>query len=404
MFTTYLRIIFLIAFIILAVGCDGTPSLEVELSTDIVHSATPVSTETPATTATSTSTVKPVLTPTGTPSDLTSSVLPELEQITVENADRVQLIETLRIPDYIESHWHQCNTVFSPDGRFLAGACGKSTVSIWEVRTLQLHKTLYETPKAIVSCEFSPDSRMLACAGFQNRDVTLWDVESGERIERFRCDSNVFDVDFSPDGQRLAAVSVFSLSMNTGEERNGAIHLWDITTGELLWENETITPRSFISVSYHPNGEVIAYGKERGGAGIVDAETGEVLLHFDTDGNYNIGDLTYSPSGNLLAVGKDDYLIYIWDTTDYSLITTLDEHQNYVNGVVFSDDETLLVSGSGELDRTLGIWAVEDFQLLTQLEGHQDSILRIDINPAGTLIASVSWDGTVKLWGIPGGE
>jgi len=437
---THIRVLLkLLPFIIIVAGCGGStiPGTEIPTESPVIsapQTATPteipvtavpktaIPTEIPVTvipktatpteipvtvvpkTATPTeipATATPVASPTETRTTLMFQEIPALEKITVENADQVQLLVSLPIDGYSEYRWHQCNTAFSPDGQYLSGACGRSNVPVWDVNTLKLQTTLYDSPTSVVSCEFSPDSRLLACAGFQFRDVTVWNVESGERLHRFRVNSNAFDVDFSPDGTRLVAASVFSINMNTGEERSGAIHMWNLSTGELLWENETDTPRSFISVSFHPNGETIAWGKERGGAGIMDAETGEVLLHFDKEGNTNIGDLTYSPSGRLLAIARDDYKIYIWDTSDYHLLATLDGHQHYVNGVVFNTDETLLISGAGENDRTLGIWAVEDFQLLTQLSRHTDSVLRVDINTAGTLIASISWDGTVRIWGIP---
>jgi WD40 repeat protein len=239
-------------------------------------------------------------------------------------------------------------------------------------------------------------------------DVTLWNVETGERVERLKCNTYVFEVDFSPDGQKLIAARVNIVDPTTMTSTPGAVHLWDISTGELLWENETEAPRTFLSVSYHPSGEVIAFGKEHGGAGIMDVNSGEVLSYHNTEGYPNIGDLTFSPSGRLLAVGKDDFNIYVYEIADnftLKLISTLEGHESYVNGVVFNADETLLISGSGEHDRTVGIWAVnEDFRLLNRLSGHTDSILRIDINPAGTLIASVSWDGSVNLWGIPVGS
>jgi len=48
----------------------------------------------------------------------------------------------------------------------------------------------------------------------------------------------------------------------------------------------------------------------------------------------------------------------------------------------------------------VGIWDVQNGQWLKFLEGHQDAVLRVAINPEGTLIASISWDGTVRLWGV----
>ena len=153
--------------IILMTGCTGEASLEAGMPTEKHPTSTPIQN------------------PTAIPTEIPSSALPELVQITSENADQVQLIATLPIPEYTMNRWHQCNVVFSPDGRFLSGACGKSPVPIWEIETLQLHTTLYDSPTSVVSCEFSPDSQMIACAGFQFKDVTLWMVETGETSSAF---------------------------------------------------------------------------------------------------------------------------------------------------------------------------------------------------------------------------
>ncbi len=55
---------------------------------------------------------------------------------------------------------------------------------------------------------------------------------------------------------------------------------------------------------------------------------------------------------------------------------------------------------TGSHDKTVGIWDVAGQKQLVSLPGHTEAVLRVAFSPDGTLIASISWDGTVKIWGI----
>jgi WD40 repeat protein len=79
-------------------------------------------------------------------------------------------------------------------------------------------------------------------------------------------------------------------------------------------------------------------------------------------------------------------------------VKTFEGHAHYVNGIAFSPDGRLLISGSH--DKTINLWDVQSSQRVKSLEGHEDVVLRVVVNSTGTLIASISWDGTVRLWGI----
>jgi pimeloyl-ACP methyl ester carboxylesterase len=321
-----------------------------------------------------------------------SEALPALQPVTTENADKVQLLRTMEIPGYQSGQLSQCSLAFSPDGHLLVGACGKNQVPIWDVQSGFLLRSLYDSPEQIVSCAFSPDGKFIACGGF-DKTVTIWNAITGEKIGGFEGHTApIWELAFDPTGKSLVTCS---LGLMAGGSGRGDIRYWTMWVIEPAWSYAGT--RDYLSVSFDPSGETLAYGSIGGSVGILDTATGELIREL-TDSSRNIGDVAYSPSGLWLAAGSDDNRIYLWDTANYKLVDQLKGHAGYVNGVTFNPAETLLVSGSH--DKTVDIWNLAESKLITQLEGHKREVLRVAFSPDGTLIASVSWDGTIRLWGV----
>ena len=79
-------------------------------------------------------------------------------------------------------------------------------------------------------------------------------------------------------------------------------------------------------------------------------------------------------------------------------ITTLDEHTAEVLSVSFSSDGTLLASGSS--DGTVKLWDVATQQSITTLDEHTGEVSSVSFSRDGMLLASGSHDRTVKLWDV----
>ncbi|EXA30335.1 hypothetical protein FOVG_18262 [Fusarium oxysporum f. sp. pisi HDV247] len=85
-----------------------------------------------------------------------------------------------------------------------------------------------------------------------------------------------------------------------------------------------------------------------------------------------------------------------------AILQTLEGHTFSVSSVVFSNDGRLIASGS--YDNTVKIWNVATGEEERTLKGHTGWVTSVVFSNDGKLIASGSYDETVKIWNVATGE
>lgn len=223
--------------------------------------------------------------------------------------------------------------------------------------------------------------------GHGDGDVGLWDLDSGERIGRFRRNATgIVSVAFMDEPGRFLAA---------GED--GAVTIWDARSGAapavLIPAHEAGTQ----SVAYSSRAGYVASGGADRLVKLWDAATGSPIRTLRGH-REPVTSLAFSPGGRVLASAALDGSVRLWSMGSRRLLRTLRRQEGRVGGLAFSASGELLAS-VGE-DGTVRVWDVRRGRLVGRHEGRGEGFTAVAFAPEGERLAAVGPSGAVRLWQV----
>jgi mono/diheme cytochrome c family protein/DNA-binding beta-propeller fold protein YncE len=309
----------------------------------------------------------------------------------------------------------------------------------------------YSSPPVIPALAYSPDSSLLAVAGFH--EVLLHKANGSGLIARLIGQAQrIESVAFSPDGKTLGAVGGTPALL-------GEVQFWNVADKKLSREIP-VTYDSLYGASFNNDGTLFAFGGADNRARIVRLKDGKEIMRFDAHSDYVLGTTFSLKQDHLISVSRDmsmklvivengQFVDNITSITPGALkggLVAVERHplreevltggadgepklyqifrtktrvigddfnriRTYaaLPGRIFSlrfnkDGSRFVVGASTATSGTARIYDTETGALLHELPGIAGPIYAVDFRPDGQQVAVAGFEGKVRLYDASTGK
>ena len=258
-------------------------------------------------------------------------------------------------------------------------------------------KDVVEVLGFIQSFHISPDGGMIAIS--TSKELILYDLKTLKEIHSLPLSEKVVQVQFSPDGSKLAASGIIMKYVESGTLH---VTVWDTDSWKILYEYKSDTDGSIPSgaLAWAPDSERLTFSIPERGLSVIDVNAGKTIA---TLGDFIVPpfDLSWSPDGlRLISTGDLGYGLRRWRVDTDKWVRLFDARSQPAMQVKWSPDGKQIASG--HFGGTVCVWNAGNNQCEGFIRAHFISVDGLDWSPDGKQIATAS--GAIRLWDSVTGE
>ena len=265
---------------------------------------------------------------------------------------------------------------FSQDGEWIAIANYDGIIKVVDIQSGECLAQMKRTEEHNIywRINFSPDSKWIATANWHgivevldvHRGVCMAEMDRGEREVK---SSDIYRLEFSPNGQYVAATAD-----NLGTEGTQT-YIWCPETGELIFKfagrNFTFSQDSCLLAGVTSDESVGDTDRINHYVSVWNITTDERISYFRVK-NAWMDTVTFSPCGEFLALSSRDEILSVWDMAKGAQKKIYTDFQTPRTVPFYSQEGELFAIVDGE--DTIEVWNMERNEKIQTPEQHPRSV------------------------------